>query len=193
MSVLLFTEVGELIVIAPAGAEATSGAVADTDITPVFLTVTVFGIATSVLIPVPPAIVTVSASSTCSAVPVPAAMLQELIVPPPAIVPQVLSPRKYVVALGVPVAESPNIGLNGSVLFTDTKFSGAATADIVLTPSFVIVIIFAAVDIPILLLGTSFTMLVNAAVSVNIISVLAPLATPVSVYTLGVALGGTAH
>ena len=70
MSVLLFTAVGEVSVIAPVAAEATSGAVAVTDVTPEFVTVTVFVAATAVVIPVPPAIVTVSASSTCSAAPV---------------------------------------------------------------------------------------------------------------------------
>jgi hypothetical protein len=114
-------------------------------------------------------------------------------VPPPAIVAQVLSPRKYVVPLGVPVAESPNIGLNVSVLSTDTKFSGAATADIVLTPSFVIVITLAAVDIPILFPGDNLTTLVTRFVSVNVRSVSVPLGTEVKVYTFATAFGGTAH
>ena len=49
------------------------------------------------------------------------------------------------------------------------------------------------VDIVIGVVGASLTVLVSAAVSVKTISVSVPLATPVSVYTLGVALGGTAH
>ena len=67
------------------------------------LSVTVSGFDETEDNPVPPAIVTVSPSVTASVVPVFPVKLNEVAVPTG--VPQVLSPRKKVVALAVPVAD----------------------------------------------------------------------------------------